>query len=206
MNTSMGVFDRSAFARAVQKMFTATSSALSRDCYTHAAIIQAALESLGVHAELRVGYAAWRTEGTQPHAVIAHHPEGVVLDPNPKHHIYHAWLQINQDVVDFTTYQLPLKAAALDALDGFTTPVEWAPLYLWEPISNVRTYVEVRDGHVAGLFHYSPQPELEKMLSREACEVDHGDVQTLRAVYELELRGEGLIVVGPNTTSRELPT
>lgn len=189
-------FDREAFARATRKVFEASSTALMRDCYTHAAITQAALRVLGITLDMRVGYAAWRVSD-EPHGVVAHHPQSNTVDGLPGMVMYHAWLQGGVDIVDFTTYQLPAKAAALDAVDGMKTAVVWAPGYLWVPAVSGVSFEGVRDGYRPGLYHYRRDMGLESALRNNALPVENEDVDTLLMVYRLECSG-GVVVVGPN--------
>lgn len=201
-------FYRDAFARAMRKMFEAASEALNTDCLLHAMIAREALSQLGVPSELCVGYAAWRVDGASNHGVIAHHPQGSVMKisrPDSPAVMYHAWLKIGTDIVDFTTYQLPAKAAAMDALDGHRTPVNWAPPYLWVPTKSGKSYADVRDSYTAGVYHYQRDTALEARVKREGADrVDDEDVNTLLAIYRMELSGP-VVVIGPNDLNRNSP-
>lgn len=199
---SLEGFNKEAFARAIRKMYTATSTRLGVDCASHAQVARAALALLGIEAELRFGDAAWRINGKAPHGVVAHlQGQATYVEPDPEGDAraapFHAWLVIGDDLVDFTTYQLPAKAAAIDAADGKHTEVEWAPENLWVPLSTVQPYPAVRDGYTAGLYHYRSDPSVGRLVQGGAS-VDDEDVQTLLMLYNLFDSGAETEIYGPN--------
>lgn len=188
--------DRDAFARAVRKLFTAAGTAPGVDCLQHAVIAQAALKALGIEAQLRAGYAAWRVDGVASNAVVAHHPKGTAIPGPDNEFMYHAWLQVGQDLVDFTTYQLAEKVRQMDAADGQHTPVSWVPEYLWVPAKSGASFADVRDGRQAGLYHYKRDLAVEGKVRRIAT-LDPGDVRMLLTIYTAECEGP-VEVYGPS--------
>lgn len=190
--------NKDALARAVQKLHTASSEHLNADCYTHAKIVQGFLAAFGIHTELHVGYAAWRVNGPQGHAVISHHPgtNGVqVGGVNALN--YHAWLRAGSQIIDFTTYQLTDKAAVLDRADGNHTDVTWAPAFLWVDASTCSTYQEVAQSYSEGVYCYDRIPLLESMLNARALDLDPADLVLLLTVYRSEEAGINVDVRGP---------
>ena len=131
---------------ALRKLATAASEHLGHDCCIHAALGRALLADFGVPASPVVGFAAWRV-GEGDGDVISHTPytKGY-LPPGVKGLAYHAWLDCSGCVIDFTTYQLPRKAQALDAMDGGHTTVRWCPDFLILPRDSIRSYEEVLVG------------------------------------------------------------
>jgi len=193
-------FNRDAFARSVRKIMEAAISQGAMNCFTNASLAQRALVKLGVPAELHVGYASWRVDGETPHGVVAHHPQGeTILDPtvNDEQVVYHAWIKAGLSIIDFTTYQLPEKARFMDSMDGNTTPVNWAPDYLWVSQKSCKPYKKVLQSYKSGVYSYDRKIELETFL-KETASKDPGDTDVLLFLYEKEKSGAGLNVFGPN--------
>ena len=120
---------------AVRRFATASSRDFGSDCYFHALLGGALLADLDFSTECQFGYAGWRV-GPGNGDVIGSGPFvqqsfGPVGKPGL---MYHSWLLCQNWIVDFTTYQLRLKARRLDACDGAHTTVEWCPDFLlWPP-------------------------------------------------------------------------
>ncbi|MFZ4856068.1 MAG: hypothetical protein ACOYL3_06695 [Desulfuromonadaceae bacterium] len=163
---------------ALQK-FMAASARPGQDCYQRAVFAQSLLTKLGVDAKLVVGFTAWRI-GNGDGDVIAHHPTSVGHGAG---FMFHAWLEIGNNILDFTTYQLRLKAAMIDAIDGFKTNVVWCPEYLYVPKTSVSSYNLVRDKH-AGLYHYQYDAPTEAMLRSAAKPADPADIEQLWQIYQ----------------------
>ena len=192
-------FNKPAFSGAIRKLFESASDSLGFDCYSHHAIASAALTMLGVPNELCIGYAAWRVNGEAPHGVVAHHTvNSFTFKSDSTAILYHSWLKVGPEIVDFTTYQLPMKAAELDAIDGKHTIIEWAPDYLWSLAKNGVSYTAVREGYIAGLFHYRRDMGLERHLKSKASPVNHEDVEYLLIIYHTLCQGDSIHVFGPN--------
>lgn len=191
-------FDKQAFSTAMQKLLAATSAHHGYDCYTFAMLANLALARLGIPSEICAGFAAWRV-AEAAHAVVSHHPDGQLLaSPNEESFLYHAWLKIGIDYVDFTTYQLRMKAEEMDRMDGQHTPVSWCPDYLWFPSKSGISYVGVRDSFSAGVYHYERNTPIEARLKRAAIVPDQEDIDVLLFIYANELDGSPLHLFGPN--------
>ncbi len=193
-------FNKEAFALAAQKLFTASSASLNKDCYGHALLAHHALNALGIQSEVIVGYAAWRVDGQAPGAVISHHVAGAII-PEPGAEVYHAWLKVGNDIVDLTTYQLTQKAAILDSYDGQVTPVNWCPDFLWVKKNTVSTYQRVAQGFKAGLYSYDRIIALEKRIKQSALPVCNEEIATLLMIYRTLLNGD-ITVGGVNTVQQ----
>ena len=133
------------------------------------------LTKLHVDAKLVVGFAAWRV-GNGNGDVIAHHPAVVV--GHGAGGMFHGWLEIGKNILDFTTYQLRLKAAMMDAIDGFETDVVWCPDYLYVQKASISPFNSVRDKH-AGVFHYRHDAATEAKLRSAAEPADPADIEQL---------------------------
>jgi len=191
-------FNRDAFAKSVIALMRAAGDRNDANCWTHAALACEALRRLGVQAEVRAGYAAWRVDGACGHAVVTHHPGGQVLETGANLLLYHAWVSVGREIADFSTWTLPIKAEKADAMDGQITPVTWTPEYLWVPEKTALHYHRVRDGWQAGLYCYERVEAIERFLAADAPGIDEAGVQTILTCYRLALNGESVRVIGPN--------
>ena len=150
-----------------------------QDCYTRAVFAKLLLARLDVDAKLVVGFAAWRV-GNGNGDVIGHHPAILAHGDGC---LFHTWLEIGKNILDFTTFQLRLKVAMMDAIDGYKTNVVWCPEYLYVPKTSASPFNFVRDKH-AGLFHYRHDEQTEAMLRSAAKPVDPSDIEQLWQIYQ----------------------
>ena len=188
-----------AAGEAVRKLALAASASVGADCYLHAELTRRLLADLGLTCKTQVGFAAWRV-GRGDGDVIAHTfkvpgylPEGAIGLP------FHAWvtwdgISPEDDIlIDTTTYQLPHKARALDALDGGHTVVEWCPELLVVPRSALSSYETVAKAPGPGVFYYEQVPQLQARVSADfVLEEDAMDKA------RLILANPGVMVMGPN--------
>lgn len=179
-------------ASAVRRMFVAAGTRVGVDCLDHALRTVALLESLGYPAEVKIGYAAWRV-GRGDADVIVHAPVPGTIPQGPNAHSFHAWVVCAGQLVDVTTYQLGMKAKALDELDGGTTNVEWQPLHLVAQPSQVRSLQAVTQDDV-GMFYYQQVPALQAAIMAHVKPLDPQDLNDLRVIYD----NPGAQVLGPN--------
>lgn len=179
---------------AIRKLAEAASSRLGSDCITHAELSRLALAELGVATELVVGCAAWRV-GPGDGDVIAHvfQVKGYLPPGAEQGFPYHAWLRLGDVLIDLTTYQLRLKAAALDSHDGGHTLVQWCPDHLVVPVSEVSSYQAVAQALTAGIFYYEFVPQLHARVTA-SMSVDTEDLQLLKII----MANPDIIVQGPN--------
>jgi len=191
--------DRNRFARATQKIMQACSDQEGVNCYTYALIAQTALQRLEIPAVLRVGYAAWRV-GPGRDDVVLHHPAGALVDtlgPDQRGFIYHAWIQIGKELLDFTTYQLRGKAEAMTAIDGIPLAVDWCPQFLWVSVQSSYKVDKVINGMKAGMYCYEPNRIIHDKLKRhEAYDIDEYHVDALLQAYAVLSHGD-VQVYGP---------
>ena len=176
---------------ALRRLATAASGNLGSDCYIHAAIAQEILNRLGVSSKLIAGYAAWRV-GNGDGDVILHAPLPN-MPSQPGSVAYHMWIEANNHLIDFTTYQLRHKALQMDKLDGGTTTVTWCPDYLAVPkksVSPLRSVIQLR----AGMYFYKQDKEIENLIISAAHPLDADDINTAWLLYQ----NQELCVFGPN--------
>ncbi len=177
-----------AMSQAIKKLMSATSSAHGKDCVAIAYIAKAAFKELGVDIDVVVGHSAWRV-GKADHAVSAHHPDA--MTGGIGNFIGHAWNRIGRNILDFTTYQIPMKLRQMDAIDGYETPIEWAvPDYLLVDQSECTTYTRVRDSYDIGIFSYESVMQYRKYTH----EVDAETVMTLLSLYRMIASGAEVFV------------
>lgn len=139
------------------------------DASAYALLGQELLKDLGVDSQVIVGSAGWRVGGGDSD-VISHHAAltGVRPDGVTRAYAYHAWLQVGNLLIDFTTHQLRTKAATLDSIDGGTTTVDWAPDYLVAELPNGHTVRSITQSFDAGVFFYERNPRLETTILASA--------------------------------------
>ncbi|AVG43919.1 MULTISPECIES: lasso peptide biosynthesis protein [Achromobacter] len=176
VNALFSEIDLARVAGAVQRVCAAASGNLGVDCFDQALLAQSVLQRLGVHAEIVIGYAAWRV-GPGGGDVISHFPSSdtIVADGGA---FFHAWLRMGESIFDVTTNTLRLKAQLLDAQDGGSTMVTWEPQYLWMPMADSRSLGEVTMGMRGGIVSYLPHPALQRYveLTRKPSDGYHEDV------------------------------
>lgn len=199
---TLETLDLKRISNAISRLSIAASDQFATDCYMHAALCHALIEKLGVSTRLTIGFAAWRT-GNGDSDVISHAPH------NPKDHTWinqlarltpdmqmqvpcHAWLELGDRILDFTTYQLKQKAAMLDAMDGGKTQVDWAPDYLWVSKSTCSTMNQVTQESM-GQYWYQRVEPLERFMINRAESICQDDLTNLMFIYE----NPSIAVVGP---------
>ncbi|MEX3984254.1 hypothetical protein AB4Y45_35445 [Paraburkholderia sp. EG287A] len=182
---------------ALRKLATAASTNLGSDCYLHASLGRELLGDFGFDARIVAGEAAWRV-GDGDEDFIGHTPRVQGFAPSNMPHgklaaAYHAWLIVEGNVVDFTTYQLPRKASALDALDGGNTTVSWAPDVFVLPVSLLLSYRQARLAPKAGVAFYDVIPGLAETMA-STYEPDPENVAIARFI----MANPDVNVFGPN--------
>lgn len=170
-------------SHALLRLFTAASSRLGTDCYAHAEIGRALLRDFGFEFNTRVGFAAWRV-GSGDGDVLSHVP-GVqsYVPENAVGLAYHAWLEYEDWLIDFTTYQFLHKAALLDASDGGETQVDWRPEYLLLSRSQVKSYRAVAQALTAGVAYYEGDAALTTKLA-SGYSLDADEVELARKIMQ----------------------
>ncbi len=157
------------------------------NCYAYHSLASKALTKLNINHELQIGYAIWRINGESPSGVVCHLPNcKIEISPQNVNSLqYHAWLKVDNNIVDFTTYQLKHKSAMLDNVDGNQNEVEWCPDYLWEDESKMNTFDEARNGYNAGLYNYDYNLDIYNIVVNSFAGVLDNDVQLLLNNYKV---------------------
>ncbi len=178
---------------AIRKLVNAAGTHIGSDCFVHAELGRALLADLKIPSRIVVGFAAWRV-GPGDGDVISHTSQAKSFLPaNQRGFAYHAWLKQDDYLIDFTTYQLRLKAAQLDEADHGLTTVNWCPDYLLLPQRAVRAYTAVAQASDSGVAYYEARPELLRTLD-SGFSLDAGDLETARLI----LAHPQVNVLGPN--------
>lgn len=184
-------------ASGIRRFFVATGGNVGQDCFDHAAFGHRILSDFGARVHYRVGFAAWRV-GSGDGDVITHRPTGA-FQMTPGAVPLHAWIEIEGSaasepiIVDFTTYQLRAKAAALDAIDGGRTSIDWAPDCLLASVGSTSSFCDVVEGN-AGQYYYEHSETLTKLVRADMKDIDEADLAHLLFI----IANPSLRVLGPN--------
>ena len=180
---------------ALRKLFISSSRQLGGDCAAHAYLAQMILADHGISSGVLFGIAAWRV-GPGDGDVISHVPDvdPVLLAQQPRAFPYHAWLETELFIIDFSTYTLRLKASQLDELDGSHTSVAWCPDYLLMKRDEVKTFKEVANAPGWGQAFYQEIPNLRQLLgklgfSNEANDIDLDILRLILRKPEIHVMG-----------------
>lgn len=188
---------------AIKKLAVAASEGFAKDCYFHALFCKTIMQRyFQIDLDLVMGFAAWRV-GDGDGDVILHAPATSQIQSYqiinyeafqaPNAFPYHAWLECGTWILDFTTYQLPAKASALDAIDGQHTQVIWCPDYLWINKRDLKPLGDVIQKHM-GISWYERVIPVENMLKTQAKNLDEEDFELFMAIY----LNPDIAVIGPN--------
>lgn len=169
--------DAALAAAAVRQVVGALTDFHGADCLLLAGVTAGLLRELGVPAQVVAGSAAWRV-GSGDSDVVSHAFEikGSLYVPADaaRAGMFHAWVEAPGVLADFSTCTLRLKAEQLDAADGGTTVVQWAPEYIWEaggtPAGRVRTPREVLMAPLAGVYTYVRHESVEQVVLANKAE------------------------------------
>jgi len=171
---------------ALRKLTISASQSLGSDCAAHAYLSQRVLADEGIHTRVVIGAAAWRI-GPGDGDVISHVPQtnGVQVALQPKAFPYHAWLETDTHIIDFSTHTLGLKASQLDAMDGGHTTVAWCPDFLLLAREDVKSYRDVAQAPREGVAFYREIPALLGLMIARGFidEANEEDLYVLRMIY-----------------------
>lgn len=158
---------------ALIKIFSAASGAFGGDCFDHAEFGRELLADFGFHGRTVCGHSAWRL-GDGDGDVLSHTTKEVgYLPDGAEGFAFHAWIEVADYIIDFTTYQIPEKIRQLDAADGGKTQVDWAPDFLLLERKQLRKYEDVANLH-AGIAYYEEVPGYyERLNSTHEIDVDY---------------------------------
>lgn len=180
-------------ALGLKKMMQATSADYGLDCHTHALFGQRMLIEAGItDAQVNVGFASWRV-GNGDGDVISHVKDVKSYPSLPNALAFHAWISAGHYLIDFSTYQIADKAAALDAMDGGKTDVAWAPEYLVVKKDTISTERDVAK-FTKGLYYYERDLVIEAKVRSGERPLKEEDLETLRTI----IRNPNVFVAGPN--------
>jgi len=152
-------------SEALRELAMALSPNFGSDCYLHMVLGQVLLGDLGIQTHRVLGVASWRV-GPGVGDVLSYRPSKNQLVSSKGDGVaYHAWLEFDATIIDFTTYQLRFRAKQLDAMDGQCTRAEWCPGFLLLPKAQVRHHFEVQQATRLGLAYYEACPALDEIVS-----------------------------------------
>lgn len=158
-------------AIAIHKVIGSITAAYGADCLMSSMVAAEVLRQMGHDARAVAGSAAWRV-GKGDSDVITHALELVgqssahfmPADGEVPAGLFHAWVEIGDQIVDFTTGTLREKARILDRMDGGTTVVDWAPDVLWVDRSTCKSFRQVANGFDVGVYAYVRHEQIERTV------------------------------------------
>lgn len=197
--------DRDAAHKALDQVVRAITDFHGADCLLYAEIGAGLLAHLGLPARAVAGSAAWRV-GPGDSDLISHAPElgGSLFHPEihsehslVKAAMFHAWIEVGDLVIDFTTGTLRDKARMLDQADGGNTRVDWSPPALWINKAELLPLKAVRDHPHAGVCSYVRHERLESAvlgsIDAQSLEVA---IHAAAYAYRAAVDGQKLQVIG----------
>lgn len=171
---------------ALQKLTCSSSLKLGSDCAEHAYLAWHILTENGFDCRVAIGAAAWRI-GPNDGDVISHLPRraDILAAKSTKAIPYHAWVETDTEVIDFSTHTLRLKASQLDAQDGGNTTVQWCPDFLLMPKVDIKSYGEVAQAPREGVAFYQEIPGLLDFMKSKGFTEETGaeDLAILRLIF-----------------------
>lgn len=182
-------------ANAVAKLTTSASQHIGADCALHAEMGQRLLQEQGISTRAVYGEAAWRVGPGDGDTIVHSLQVGGYTPPGMKAVAYHAWLELGEVIIDFSTHSLRDKAAQLDKMDGGTTTVKWCPKFLILSKKSTKSFEEVTQAELEGVAYYKEIPRLrEFIMQNRMVEVAEADMQVLRLIFTRP----DIQVIGPN--------
>lgn len=171
---------------ALQKLTSSSSLQLGSDCAEHAYLAWHILTEQGFNCRVAIGAAAWRI-GPNDGDVISHIPrrEDILAAETKRAIPYHAWVETDTSVIDFSTHTLRLKANQMDALDGGKTTVQWCPDFLLMSKGDIKSYGEVAQAPQEGVAYYQEVPGLLDFMKSKGFTEETGpdDLAILRLIF-----------------------
>lgn len=197
-------------AHAVQKVVSAITDFHGADCLLLYAHVGASLlRSLGINARPVAGSAVWRV-GDGDADVISHAREiggpKFVQQGAAQAHVFHAWIETDEAVIDFSTFTLRSKAQQLDAADGGSTTVNWCPSFIWQKKTSaistngtpLRQPRAVLMAPKSGAFNYTRHADIEAIAltpSKEFTDAIQSAFCGVELAYAAITRGEEMNVI-----------
>lgn len=197
-------FDLSLLGRAIGQVVGAITNYHGADCLMYAGVGAKALQALDQPAQMVIGSAAWRV-GPGPGDVISHALEmlpqtSTLAKPGlgVAAGMFHAWIEIGDSIVDFTTCALPEKARKLDELDGGRTQVDWSPAVLRADKRKGGNFNDVANGYDAGAFAYRRRADIERtLMEQHVRDFDYSTpASAVMVAYRALKAGSDIRVVG----------
>lgn len=185
------MFNKDKLGLAFKRTLGATSESYGTDCVLYAKVGAIVLNQLGLkNAKAVSGEAIWRV-GEGDGDVISHSissmNSSIVMPSEAKAAgMFHAWIECDDEVIDFTTFSLRAKAKILDMADGGKTSVDWCPEYLWVKKSSCSSLQDVMNSWDFGVYAYVRVPEKESELLATTASLDETAASVLNVYRMLE--------------------
>ena len=170
------ISQRENLADEVRQEVLSTITPNGRNCVDVARATSEALTKRGIKNQAYVGWTTLNV-GNGDNGITGHHP--TMNTPGGDDDLtHHAWVQTDTDIIDLTTMTIPDSMDKLDALDGQKSDYQFAPEFIWAPLSANKSWGATHD--TVGEFAFCYEPLAPLLADTEAvCEF----VQALTRTY-----------------------
>ncbi len=104
------------------------------------------LSDHGVESRVESGYAAFRV-GEHDCATVCYSPAATNKPDGQEGGVFHAWLDVDGRIFDFSTFTLPQAVEFMAQQEGRDIPTEWNHDYVYTSKSGCHSFEAVRDGY-----------------------------------------------------------
>lgn len=145
--------DRLALSSSIKYIMNTCKYDPEHNCNLIASIAQKILKHYGIESELIGGYSAWRVNTFDDNAVYAGNYYRHPYKSNDFRLFGNFWLEVDDNIVDFSMFWLPNKFITLDRINMRRTVIDWCPPYLWIPKSELLTIHQLRYANKIGGYY-----------------------------------------------------
>lgn len=138
-----------ALGKAIKSVIIERKYSPVHNCHLIAALAQKILTIYKVESKVFGGFAVWRVNVYEFNGIYAQRFNG-------KHSVQHFmrlgsfWLEVNECIVDFSTFWLPIKMIILDSVEKRKTLIQWCPDFIWMPKTQMLSLHDVTHGMKLG--------------------------------------------------------
>ena len=145
-------------SKLIQKYASKYHADHGKDCIYIATEAAAVLNALGIRAHMDAGWASWRVNDTETPVLGCHPSYLLTVAGNFRGH---CWTKVGNQCIDFTGYQLRLRAQTAEDSDGIPTPVEFdVPDYFEFRAGSTIDHHSLQDNGETGQYSYKSDKDV----------------------------------------------